>query len=617
MPATPPTSRPESARGPIRPERTDGFLPLEQYGALGDGRSVAISGADGSIDWWCVPNLDSPPLFNRLLDPEEGGYFALTPRGAFESVQRYLPNSNVSETVFITPTGRARLVESMNSGTAGRLPWAELARRIEGLEGEVVFYLQVLFGRRADAVSPYQSRIGKHAVFHVDRVIGVFLHSSGFAVERSDEGVRGSLVVKAGDRALAAIVAGEDEPLVIPSLEHIDARIDTSDAEWRRWTEGVEHDGACRAEFLRSALALKLLLYSPTGAIAAAATTSLPERIQGDKNYDYRYAWVRDAGYTVKAFLAASAHGEAKAAFTWLLKRLEQHGPRVCFTLQGQPVPATREIEVPGYRRSTPVRIGNDATAQRQQGVYGDIFETAYRFVECGNILDASSALVLSQLADQCADGWRQKDSGIWELPELQHYTNSKISCWQALARAVQLADEGQLPTTCRDRWCRERDRIADWIRANCWSEALQAYEFYPGSGRLDAAVALAVRFDFDGRDRLIATLDAIQRELGCGDFHYRYSGADQEEGCFVACTFWIAEARMLLGQREEGVRTLMRAQAGLRRGVGVFSEMVDGRTGAFLGNLPQGLSHLAHVMALDVMATQDACHGDGRSTAV
>ncbi|WP_201781853.1 glycoside hydrolase family 15 protein [Xylophilus sp. Leaf220] len=590
-------------------ERYDGELPLESYSALGDGRAVALSGADGSIDWWCVPNLDSPPLFNRLLDPPEGGRFALTPEGPFESYQRYRADSNVCETIFVTPNGTARMVESLNSSTAGRLPWAELARRIEGLSGEVTFSLELLFSRRADAVSPYQSHIGGHAVFHVERVLGVFLHSTGFVVDRSDEGVRGKVKVCAGRRELAAIVAGQDEPLVVPGIEEIDGRIETSHDEWQRWAKGVKYDGPHRDEFVRSALALKLLLYSPTGAIAAAATAGLPERSGGDKNYDYRYAWVRDAGYTVKAFLAAGAHAEAKAAFSWLLKRLCEFGPRVCFTLQGEPVPEPRRIDIPGYRHSQPVLVGNAATNQRQQGVYGDIFETAHRFVDCGNILDSSSALVLAKLADQCADGWRQKDSGIWELPTPEHYTNSKISCWQALARAVELADGGQLPTTCRDRWLRERDRIAEWIGTHCWSEEMQAYEFYPGSGRLDASLALAVRFRFDGHDRLAATLDAIDRELGCGDFHYRYSEADQEEGCFVACTFWMAEARMLLGQHKHGAETLLRAQAALaQRGVGVFSEMVDGNSGTFLGNLPQGLSHLAHVMALDVMTSQKPC---------
>ncbi|WPB55588.1 glycoside hydrolase family 15 protein [Xylophilus sp. GOD-11R] len=591
--------------------RTDGYLPLERYGVLGDGRAIALSGADGSIDWWCVPNLDSPPLFNRLLDPEDGGFFQLLPRGEFSAEQRYREDSNVLETLFTTSRGRARMTESLNSGTAGRLPWAELARRVEGLEGEVEFDLQLLFGRRANAVSPYQSKIGTHATFHVDRVLGVFVHSDGVRVERSDEGVQGGFAVRAGGREVVGIVAGEDEPLVVPSVQDIDDRIEVSDQEWKTWASRLSHGTEWRPAFLRSALALKLLLYSPTGAIAAAGTTSLPEGVGGAKNYDYRFAWVRDAGYTVKAFLAAGAQAEAKAAFTWLLKRLEEHGPLVCFTLAGGRVQTAHPVDVPGYRRSQPVQIGNDAATQRQHGVFGDIFETAARFVNCGNILDSSSAHLLSRLADQCADSWRQKDSGIWELPEPQHYTNSKISCWQALARAVELADGGQLPTTCRDRWCRERDRIERWIEENCWSPALQSYLAYPGSDQIDAALAMAVRFGYPGRERLGKTLDAIDRQLGSGAFHYRYSGVHVEEGCFLACTFWMVEARVLLGQRTRGEHALRHALAGLDHGVGVFTEMIDPHDGAFAGNLPQGLSHLALIMALDALGNEDC--GDDR----
>ena len=588
--------------------RNDGYLPLDQYGALGDGRSIALSGADGSIDWWCVPNLDSQPLFDRLLDPEEGGRFVVSPDGPFTVERRYLPDSNVLETIFTTTGGRAKLTESMNSGTAGRLPWVELARRVEGLDGAVRFVVEMRPGRRANAASPYQSQIGEHPVFHVDRVLGLFLHSPGVTVERNDESVTGSLTVGPGQREVIAIVAGEDEPLVVPQIGDIDERIDLSDAEWRQWSERIDYDGDERPAFIRSVMALKMLLYSPTGAIAAAATTSVPEGIGGKKNYDYRYAWVRDAGYTIKAFLAAGAQAEAKAAFTWLLKRLGEHGPRVCYTLDGALVPELSEIDVPGYRRSTPVQVGNAATDQDQHGVYGDIFETAARFVSCGNILDASSAELLSHLADQCADIWRKKDAGIWELEETQHYTMSKISCWQALARAVELADQGQLPTTCRDRWARERDRVARWIEEECWSDDKQAFVFYPGSDKLDASLALAVRFGFDGRERLEATLDAIDRELGAGPYHYRYSGVSSEEGCFLACTFWMIEARALLGQRDRAEAALAAITQALDRGVGIMTEMADPKTGMFLGNLPQGLSHLAHVMALDVLSAQDKC---------
>jgi GH15 family glucan-1,4-alpha-glucosidase len=591
-----------------RGTRDDGYLALEDYGALGDGRSVALSGADGSIDWWCVPNLDSPPLFDRLLDPEEGGRFVITPADAFTVERHYLPDSNVLETVFTTAGGRARLTESMNSGTAGRLPWAELARRVEGLEGTVAFTVEMRPGRRANGASPYRSTIGRHAVFHVGSVLGLFLHGEGFVPDHADEAITGTLTVRAGQREVLAIVAGEGEPLVVPTIPAIDDRIDVSDQEWRTWSGRVDYRGEHRDAFIRSVLALKLLLFSPSGAIAAAATTSLPEGIGGAKNYDYRYAWVRDAGYTIKAFLAAGAQAEAKAAFTWLLTRLAEHDTQVCYTLGGDLVPGTTGIDVPGYRRSVPVRTGNEASGQHQHGIYGDIFETAASFVGCGNILDPASAELLSHLADQCADAWRRKDAGIWELPEPEHYTMSKVSCWQALARAVELADEGQLPTTCRDRWARERDRIAAWIEEHCWSDAKQAFVFYPGSDRLDASLALAVRFGFDGRDRLEKTLDAIDAELGAGPYHYRYSGVHAEEGCFLACTFWMIEARALLGQRSRAEAAFRAITAALDRGVGIMTEMADPATGAFLGNLPQGLSHLAHVMALDVLSQQDAC---------
>lgn len=584
-----------------------GFLPLEGYGALGDGRAVALSGADGSIDWWCVPNMDSPPLFDRLLDADAGGYFTVAPTTPFTVERRYRPDSNVLETIFTTDTGRAKLTESLNSGTAGRLPWAELARRIDGLDGRVRFGITLVFGRAADTLSPYFARAGGHDVFHVGDVLGLFRHSDSVHIDTCDDGgVAASVTIGPGDRACVAIVAGANEPLVVPDIAEIDARIDISDGEWRDWTGQLDRSGPHSALAIRSALVLKLLLYSPTGAIVAAATTSLPERVGGDKNYDYRYAWVRDAGYSIKAFLRIGAQPEAKAGFTWLLKRLAEGRPRVCYTLAGDPVPPVTEIAVDGYRGSAPVRVGNLATDQHQHGIYGDIFETAARFVADGNILDSRSAETLSHLADQCADGWRQKDAGIWELPELQHYTMSKVSCWQALARAVELADAGQIPTTCRDRWARERARIETWIGDHCWSEEKGAYLFYPGTDRLDASMALAVPFGFDGHDRLERTLDAIDRELGAGAFHYRYTGAAREEGCFLACTFWMVEARAILGQRPRAAAAFDAAIAGLDRGVGVLAEMVDPRSGAFLGNMPQGLTHLALIQAVAALEAAD-----------
>ncbi|WP_260929251.1 glycoside hydrolase family 15 protein [Novosphingobium sp. 9] len=589
-------------------KRRNGYLPLADYAALGDGRSIALSGADGSIDWWCVPNMDSAPLFDRLLDGVKGGYFSITPREPFTATRHYRQDSNVFETEFITKSGRARLTEALNSGNAGRLPWTELARRIEGLDGEVRFDFAMRPSHRGDTASPYYSSIGKHTVFHVDRVLGLFIHDENVACEWSDDGVVGSLMLAKGERHTFAVVAGSDEPLVAPGIAEVDARIDTSDKEWRDWTRHVGIQGADRSVFLRSALALKLLLYSPSGAITAAATTSLPESFSAPKNWDYRYAWIRDAGYTIDAFLAAGAEAEAKAAFTWLLRQLRDYGPRVCYALTGGPVPEATFWPLPGYRERGPVVSGNRAGEQIQHGVYGDIFETAARFVNCGNILDSASAELLAHLADACADRWRLPDAGIWELEEERHYTMSKISCWQALARAVELADQGQLPTTCRDRWKRERERIKAWIEENCWSEDLRAFVMYPGSGDIDASLALAVRFGFDGHERLRLTMEAIDRTLGADAFHYRYSGMDQEEGCFLACSFWMVEAWALLGERAKARERMDALTRSLAHGCGILPEMIDPVSGDFLGNLPQGLSHLAHLTALATLDRAEDC---------
>lgn len=420
----------------------------ESYAALGDGRSVALAGSDGSIDWWCVPNMDSPPLFDRLIAPGSGGYFSITPSEPFSAERRYAPDSNVLQTIFTTAYGKACVVESLNSGPGGRLPWAELARRVVGLEGEVTFNIVLRFGTQAGTIFPYISPTSNGSVFHAGKILGMFLHGPLPRMEVEDDmGARASLTVAKGQRETLALIAGRDEPLVVPSLDLIDQRIDGSEREWKQWASSLTYQGKYNNLVSRSALALKLLISSPSGALMAAATTSLPERIGGDKNYDYRFAWIRDAGYTIGAFLIIGALPEAKAAFTWLIHRLREHGPHVCYTLDGQLANDAHKLNLPGYKRSQPM-TGNDAAAQLQHGIYGDIFETTKNFINAGNILDYPSAVILSSLAEQCADGWMRKDSGIWELPELEHYTMSKISCWQALSCAVDLADSGHLPKT-------------------------------------------------------------------------------------------------------------------------------------------------------------------------
>ena len=246
--------------------------------------------------------------------------------------------------------------------------------------------------------------------------------------------------VSADEHALFAVVAGEDQPLGVPHIADLDQRIELTDQAWKAWAQGLRYDGPYREVVRRSALILKLLLFSPTGAIAAAATTSLPERLGGEKNWDYRYDWVRDAGYTLAAFIRLDVIPESQAALQWLLHRIGEDGARVCYRLDGGVVPSEKTIDVPGYGKSRPVRVGNRAATQRQHGVYGDIFLAAASFVSAGNILDQQSAFVLAGLADECAERWRMKDAGMWELEEQQHFSSGHRSNWRCACVRVASA---------------------------------------------------------------------------------------------------------------------------------------------------------------------------------
>ena len=588
--------------------RQDGFLPLERYAALGDGRSVALVGEDGSIDWWCPSAIDGAPLFDRILDPHAGGRFSITPEAPFTVERRYRPDSNVFELVFTTSTGRMRITDSLNSGSSGRLPWSELARRVDGLEGEVACRVEVLAARAVSSGSRREA--SPHGdVLHLEGLITAF--RAWGPVERTEENGRGviaRLVARAGERSTLAVLAGWDAPLILSPLAEIDARIDRSDEAWREWTGGLASLGVYDAAVRRSALALKLLVHSPSGSIAAAATTSLPERLGGAKNYDYRYAWLRDVTYTIKAFLRVGATAEAQAAFSWLTLTMRRHGGSLAtmYMLDGGDVPGETLLDLPGYQASLPVRRGNRAAAQLQLGMFGDLFETASLFVAEGHVLDLATRKLLADAADRCARIWRSRDSGIWELERREHYTLSKISCWLALDRAVSLAGIGQLDSRRVPAWRRARDQVADWIETKCWSEARQAYTFYAGSGELDASLLLAVRFGYANKARLAATRDAVQRELGCGPHVYRYSGMQAEEGAFIACGFWLVEAFALLGERARAVAQMDAMLAACGGNLGLLHEQIDPANGAMLGNVPQALSHLALIHAACALA------GDG-----
>ena len=431
-----------------------------------------------------------------------------------------------------------------------------------------------------------------------DQTLGVVVDGLGPAAIDPHR-VRGHARLHEGSRALLAIVATDGEPLFVPTPGAIQSRLDRTISSWRRWAELLTCDGSWNPAVRRSALALKTLLTEYSGAIAAAVTTSLPERVGGPKNWDYRYAWIRDSSFTLDALINLGLHEEVHGAVSWLLSAIRNNGGelRVFYSLDGTAADGEATLDISGWRHSQPVRSGNSASSQTQLGTYGDLFDTLCRYCAEGHEIEPTTGRTLADLADRCCDQWRHRDSGIWELEACRHYTISKIGCWVALDRAVQLAESDQLPASHLERWRSGADEIRAWVNDHCWSDAKQAYSFYAGTDDLDAAVLLAARTGFELGPRLVSTIEAVATELARGPLVYRYTGMSEEEGAFVACSFWMAEALARTGQTERA-RQIMKGITALANDVGLFSEQIDPETGAFLGNMPQGLSHLALINA-------------------
>lgn len=586
----------------------DGFAPIGHYGVLGDGRGAALVAADGSIDWWAVPALDSAPPFAALLDPVRGGRIALSPGAADTTVtRRYLPHTNLLETTFQTRTGRARVTDCLNSGRAGALPWSELARRIEGLEGSVEFRLEVLPGDGLRQWQPWIEGDGRGPIVHAGTLTMGVRASPEINLDVRHDHVGATFTVNEGDRRIVGVVASDAEPLFLCDVDSIDERINLTADSWRHWAAQVRWSGAGREQIVRSALALKLLVMARTGAVAAAATTSLPESVGGSKNWDYRFCWIRDAALTIDALAVLGLQEEVHAAVSWLLHAIGDNGPdvHVMYTLTGDVPSTVRTPPVPGYRLSVPVMVGNDAATQTQLGVYGDLFGTVADWVFGGHVLDTGSARELADLADRCADVWRRDDAGLWELGTDRPYTSSKMNCWRALDAAARLAEAGQLTGTGQ-RWRAEADVIKEWVNQHCWSDTKKAYTFYAGSEDLDASVLLGAEIGFDTGERMSSTIDAITTELAAGPLLYRYTGVHREEETFTACAFWRIHALVCVGRQQEA-RNLMDEMDIVSSPLGLMSEMSVPGTGESIGNLPQALSHLTHIRAAAALRAAEA----------
>ena len=586
--------------------RPGGYLPIEDYAAIGDGRTVALIGADGSIDWLCVPHLDSPPVFSALLDNERGGHFALHPVAPFQTSRAYRDGTNVLETLFETASGTVRVIDAMTIPAAGLAPEREIVRKIEGVSGRVEMMWHVDprfdFGRR-------RSRLRCR-----DNVAIFSVGADALAVRGWDAGplnvnnqtVGGSFASQANSNAMIVMTTAHQEPVLVPPRDDVESRLTSTCDLWTDWSARRQYDGPFKDSVLRSALALKLLIHAPSGAIAAAPTTSLPEDIGGDRNWDYRFCWIRDSAFIMNALLQLGCAPEADAFFWWLMHTSQTTHPRlrVLYRLDGGASTRERTIDsMSGYRDSRPVRVGNRAADQVQLDIYGDLLHTAWLYVNSGRTIDGDIGRRLSATATLVSKIWSERDAGLWEVRSgSQHFTQSKMMCWIALDRARRLATEGHIPARDVPRWNHAAQAIAAFIDSSCWSTAAKSYVRHAGSKELDAGVLLGVLFEYgDPRSaRLGMTVDAIRRELGDGRFVARYRGEDGlvgDEGAFLACSFWLVEALALVGRAREAIELMQELVDGANE-VGLYAEEIDPRTGEFLGNFPQGLTHLALINA-------------------
>ena len=508
-------------------------------------------------------------------------------------------------TTFITGQGVVKVTDALALPSSDLGPTRELIRRIDGLSGRVPMRWRISPAFGYGAVPPRIERRGRFPVALAGPdALAVCSWEAGEA-QIDDAAISGRFEARASNSALIALCAAHQEPLVFPTRGHVEGRLEATTTYWRRWAAQRTYDGPWRDAVIRSALALKLLFHAPSGAIAAAATASLPEEIGGERNWDYRFCWVRDSAFTLDALLRLGCPGEAEAFFWWLLHASQLTHPRlqVLYRLDGGELAPERTLELDGYRGSRPVRVGNDAAGQTQLGIYGDLLQTALIYTEDGGRLDRETGRRLAGVANLVCRIWRQPDSGIWEVRSRPlHFTHSKMMCWVALDRALRLCDRGHIPSGHASTWRRERLAISEFVEASCWSQRLGSYTRHVGSEDLDASLLLGVLLGYESPHpgRLPSTVDALRRELERGPLLSRYSGEDGlrgTEGAFLCCSFWLADALARIGRLEEACE-LMEQLLALANDVGLYAEELDPGTGDLLGNVPQGLVHLAVINA-------------------
>jgi GH15 family glucan-1,4-alpha-glucosidase len=590
-------------------------LPIGDYALLSDCRSAALVSRAGSVDWLCFPRFDAPAVFARILDLD-CGHFAIRPAGDFKASRAYVDQTMALETTFRTVTGAALLTDAMAVGRNDRghdlgvgSPGV-LLRRLVCIDGELE--VDVSYAPRPEygLIHPILEVIpgGVTARGGADRLL-----LSGPPDLRVDGATAiARLHVRAGQTVCFALAHGQiwEPPLVPWTAGEIAARLDDTLEGWRSWSAIHQtYEGPWRDLVHHSGRVLQALTFAPTGAIVAAPTTSLPETVGGERNWDYRYTWVRDASLTMEALWVAACPDEANKFFAFLAAAAASQLQRgmdlqIMFGVGGERDLSERELtHLAGWRDSRPVRVGNGAWSQRQLDVYGELLGAAQRLIQQLGELDPLTQRFLTAAADTAASRWKEKDQGIWEIRgEPRDFLYSKLMCWAALNRAIDIAP--QLNAQSRvGEWAAVRDEIRAAILEQGWSDQAGAFTQAFGSQDLDASnLMLAITGFLPAEDpRMKATIDATAaRLIDARGLVYRYlahDGLAGEEGTFLLCTFWLAEAQALAGELDRATATFERAVAAIND-VGLLAEEIDATSGEMIGNFPQAFSHIGLINA-------------------
>ncbi|MGD0242974.1 MAG: glycoside hydrolase family 15 protein [Streptosporangiaceae bacterium] len=582
-----------------------GYLPIEEHGIVGDLRTVALVGTDGTVDWYCPSRFDAPSLFGALLDARKGGYFSLWCRGSGRPKQLYLPDTNILMTRFQGAEAVGEVIDFMVPETSPtRRARDLLVRQARAVRGRATFELACHpafdYGR-----APHQVHLveGVGAVF--ESSVGRCVLRTSVALKVEESGVAATFTLEEGQSVDFELEwNGEVRPLAEGETEELFTR--TSDF-WQGWVSQSRYQGRWREMVQRSALVLKLLVYHPTGALVAAPTTSLPEQLGGGRNWDYRYSWLRDAAFTVYALMTLGFLEEAASFMEWVQHRCEtatrERDIMIMYTVDGgEDIPETVLDHLDGYQGSRPVRIGNNAVGQRQIDVYGELMDSVYLYNrEVPISYDLWTGLC--QRLDWLAKHWQEPDEGIWEIRgPRQRFTYSALMTWVAYDRAGRLARDRGLPGPV-ERWRKLAAAAHRFVQESCWDPELRTYVMHPGSRLLDASVLVMPLVKFAGPTdpRFLSTLDRITAELNSDSLVYRYAitghdGIADGEGTFNLCSFWYVEALTRAGRVKEA-RMIFEKMLTYANHLGLYAEQI-GTSGEALGNFPQAFTHLALISA-------------------